>query len=135
MRIYLIVMAPICALQLFLLVNDSPVWIRWSAGAVVTLSIVGFLRGYLRRLVIDQIGATWITPVGRNQIPWQRVKRVAIYLPGGGLGATRYVYISTQDAEPPGRWVQDSETIQLQERDGLLGAIEAARALSTSPIN
>ena len=127
MSIYLIVMAPICALEAFLLFNDSPAWMRWSASVVLGLSVYGFVHGNMRRLNVDEKGATWVTLFGKRQIPWTRVQSVSTYLPGGGLGATRYVYISMGQGEPAGRWVNDAETIQLQDREGLLQAIESAR--------
>ena len=127
MSIYLIVMAPICVLEAFLLVNDSPAWMRWSAGVVLALSVYGFIHGYMRRLTVDEHGASWVTPFARHHIPWARVQAVSTYLPGGGLGATRYVYITTGQSEPAGRWVHDADTIQLQDREGLLQAIESAR--------
>jgi hypothetical protein len=94
----------------------------WSAGAVVVLSGYGFARGYLRRLVLSAETAALAAPMRRIEIPWQRVRRIGVYLPGGGLGATKYLYISAHDREPDGRWEIDADTIQVQDRPGLLDA-------------
>lgn len=64
-------------------------------------------------------------------IPWSRVRRVDAYVPGGGLGATRYIYITTHNRPPLGKWEIDAETIQVQEQAGLLEALKGQWALGS----
>lgn len=128
LAIYLIVMLPVCGLMVFLLVTNTEGWMKGSAAAVLALTLVGFVRGYVRRLVLTGKGARLIRCCGTIDIPWERVARVGVYIPGGGVGATEYAYITTRDAEPLGKWDLDGDTIQIQNRPGLLDAIERARA-------
>jgi hypothetical protein len=128
--VYLVVMLPICGLEVFLLVTDCPNWMRWSAGAVVALTVWGFVRGYLQRLVIEE-GGVRLRRLGRDlYIPWERVHRVDVYVPGGGVGATEYLYVTTREAPPQGKWDIDEETIQIQDQAGVLEALQAARTRS-----
>jgi hypothetical protein len=123
LAIYLTVMVPVCGLELFLIVARAPAWMRWSAGAVVFFTIVGLIRGYVRRLVLSPRGASLRGLVQSIEIDWTRVRRVGTYTPGGGLGGAKYAYITTRDTEPLGKWDIDRETIQVQDRPGLMEAI------------
>ncbi len=120
-------MGPICGLMVFLVATDTPDWMKWSAGAVVLFTVAALWRGYGRRLVLTPAGASLVRLVGSLEIPWERVRRVGVYIPGGGVGATEYVFITTRATAPDGKWDLDGETIQLQNRPGLIEAIEAAR--------
>lgn len=123
---YWAVMAPICALEIFLIASRSPLWMRGSAGAVLVVSAIAFARGYLRRLIVDGTGARFRRLLGEVRIPWERVRGVGRYVPGGGLGSTSYVYITSRDEPPAGAWDIDDRTIQIQDRPGALEAIQAA---------
>lgn len=130
--VYLTVMVPICGLQVFLLLMKTPAWMRWSSGIVVALSIVYLAWGYGRRLVLDERGAQFRGLLGRVDIPWPQVRRVGVYVPGGGVGVTEYTYITTREDPPLGKWDQGPEVIQLQNRDGLVDAIERARSAAVA---
>jgi hypothetical protein len=125
------VMAPICALEAFLLVTNCPNWMRVSAGAVVMLTVLGFVRGYVRRLVIEEVGVRFKRLGGDLFIAWADVRRVGVYVPGGGVGATEYVYVTTRELPPQGKWDIDDHTIQIQNQARVLEAMEAARSRST----
>ena len=125
-------MVPVCALEVFLLLTKSPAWMRWSAGAVVVISVVGLVRGYGRRLILSERGTRLAGLFGGIEIAWSEVRGVGVYVPGGGLGATQYVYITRRDEPPQGKWDIDAETIQIQHREGLMEAIAAARAAAQS---
>lgn len=133
MGVYLMVMAPICLLEGFLFFTDTPNWIRATAGAVVLFSILGFIRGYGRRLVLCDEGAEWRTVLGSQIIRWADVRSVGTYIPGGGLGATEYVYITRRDAPPEGKWQIDADTIQVQNQSGLMDAIAVFCPASLRP--
>lgn len=126
-RIFWLVMGPICVMQVFLLLTRTPTWIKISAACVLGLTIFGFMRGYVRRLRLTREAATLSSLFRKVCIPWSGVRRTGSYIPGGGLGATEYAYITTHDRVPDGKWEIDSETIQIQNQDGLLEAIEAYR--------
>jgi hypothetical protein len=127
LSIYLIVMLPICALELFLIANRAPAWMTWTAGGVVVISAAGFFRGYLRRLVLDSKSARLWQPGRGIAIQWSDVRHVGVYVPGGGLGATAYLYITTRETIPQGKWDIDEATIQVQDRDGLREVVETFR--------
>lgn len=131
LRIYLSVMGPICVLQCFLIATQTPAWIKISAGLVIALTVLGLLRGYARRLLLSPQGATLRGLTRSIAIPWSRVRRTGKYIPGGGLGATEYAYITTHDRLPQGKWEIDADTLQVQWSEGLLDAIEYYRAQST----
>jgi len=118
---------PICGLQAFLICVNTPVWMKLASGGVLLLTLVFLARGYLRRLVVDSRGARLRGMLRSIDLPWERVRRVGSYTPGGGLGATTYVYITTRDEPPMGKWDIDAETIQVQERPGMLAMVEAIR--------
>ena len=122
------VMAPICLFEGFFFITDTPNWIRASAGAVVLISIYGFVRGYGRRLVLSDEGAEWRTLTRSNLIRWNDVRHVGSYVPGGGLGATEYVFITKSAAPPEGKWQIDADTMQVQNQPGLMEAITAYRS-------
>ncbi|QDV91190.1 hypothetical protein RAS2_22810 [Phycisphaerae bacterium RAS2] len=128
LRIYLIVMLPICALQGFLLINPTPLWMKGTAALVVLLTVHGFVRGYVRRLVLTAEGARLVTLTRTIALPWNRVKKYGVYIPGGGLGAVEYFYLTTHDRPPDGKWEIDANTIQIQARDGLIETVDALLA-------
>ena len=118
-------MLPICALQVFLIAQNAPAWMKWSGGAVVLMSLIGFVRGYVRRLILDSNGATLRRLTGSIYLPWKIVRAIGVYLPGGGVGATQYFYITARETAPVAAWDIDESTIQIQNREGLLEAAEA----------
>ncbi|MCG8405624.1 MAG: hypothetical protein MI923_10545 [Phycisphaerales bacterium] len=125
--IYLIVMLPISGLMLFLAFNVTLAWMKWSAATVLALTAIGFYKGYVRRLVLTDKGPRLVRSFGSIEIPWSGVRLIGTYVPGGGVGATEYVFITTRDTPPVGKWDIDRDTIQLQNRPGLFESIEDAR--------
>lgn len=133
--IYLIVMAPICGLEIFLIATGCPAWMTISAGVVVFFSIVGFIRGYVRRLVLTDTGAELRRIGSTIRLPWSRVRRVGVYVPGGGVGGTDYFYVTAHTRPPRGKWEIDADTIQVQHRPGLMAAARHAAARHASAQN
>jgi len=130
--VYLIVMVPICGLQVILLLARVPAWMKISAGIVVAMTLVGFVRGYVRRLKLSEEGARLTSPLRTIEISWSDVKHIGVYIPGGGLGATEYLYITAADRPPTYKWEIDDHTIQIQNRPGLLEAVNAARQAASA---
>ena len=128
LSIYLIVMAPICGLMLFLMLTNTKSWMKWSAGVVLILTVVNLFKGYVRRLILTERSAKLVRAFASIEIPWSRVRGVGSYVPGGGVGATEYVYISTRETPPAGKWDIDRDTLQVQNQPGLIEAIVALRA-------
>ncbi|MFQ5500828.1 MAG: hypothetical protein ACE5EQ_00825 [Phycisphaerae bacterium] len=125
--VFLIVMAPINGLMVALILGKTPIWMSTSAGIVLALTILVAFRGYVRRLVLTSRGPRMIRLTGSIEIPWSQVRRVGVYAPGGGIGGNEYVYITTRDTPPMGKWDIDDQTFQLQDRPGLIEAIEASK--------
>lgn len=128
LHVYLMVMLPICGLQVFLIFLRCPMWMHLSSGAVLLISLYGLLRGYVRRLVITPERASLRGLFTRIDIPWKGVRRIGTYTPGGGVGTTEYFYITTRDHEPAGKWDIGDHTIQIQNREGLQTVIEQCRS-------
>lgn len=103
---------------------------KLSSALVIALSLGSFVRGYWRRLSIRSEGVTFRLLFGKVEIPWEDVKAVGVYSPGGGKGGSEYVYISRRERQPGGTWEIDDDTIQLQNREGLLSEILAAQEKS-----
>ncbi len=126
--IFLFVMLPVNGLMLFVLLWRSEEWQKWSAGLVHALSLYALYRGYVVRLIITNTGVRLRRLFGSIELKWNDVKQVGEYIPGGGLGATEYVYITKRDQPPAGKWDIDENTIQVQAQIGLLESLEQARA-------
>lgn len=118
-------MLPINGLQVFLIVANTPTWIKVTASLVVLWTMLALAQGYVRRLIVDRQGVRLRGLFRSIEIPWAQVARVGSYIPGGGLGATEYAYITTKPEPPLGKWDLDDETIQVQDRPELLDAIRA----------
>lgn len=118
-------MLPINGLQVFLIVANTPTWIKVTASLVVLWTMLALAQGYVRRLIVDRQGVRLRGLFRSIEIPWTQVARVGSYIPGGGLGATEYAYITTKPEPPLGKWDLDDETIQVQDRPELLDAIRA----------
>ncbi|MBI5764589.1 MAG: hypothetical protein HZA51_13820 [Planctomycetes bacterium] len=119
LHVYLMVMLPICGLQVFLIFLRCPLWMHLSSGVVLLISLYGLIRGYVRRLVITPEGASLRGLFSHINIAWKDVRRVGVYVPGGGVGTTEYFYITTRNHEPAGKWDIGEHTIQIQNREGL----------------
>jgi hypothetical protein len=124
LRLFLAVVAPVCALMLPLALVAPRGWMRATAAAVVLCSTYGAVRGYFCRLTIDVRGVTWRGLWRTIRLPWEQVRRIDRYAPG--VGGAEYVYVTTRDEPPAGRWDVDESTIQMQDRPGLLDALRSA---------
>lgn len=121
------VMAPIGSMMAIIVIVATPSWMTWSAGVVLAITLLTLYQGYVRRLILSDSGARFVG-VGRAvEIDWAEVRGVGSYIPGGGLGATEYVYITKREPPPAGKWDRDQDTIQVQNQPGLIEAIEIAR--------
>ena len=132
LRTFLGVMLPICGLEVFLIISRSPAWMQWSAGGVIAISAYGAAIGYGRRLILREEGAVFRLLFSTTRMEWSVVRRVGVYQPGGGVGQTQYVYLTKHDRPPEGKWEQDSSVIQIQNRPGLIEAIERFRDSNAS---
>jgi hypothetical protein len=128
---FLVVMLPINSLMAILLtVASTPVWMKVTSALVISISLINLVRGYYRRLVFDECGAVFISLFGRVTIPWDCAKTVGVYSPYGGRGGVEYAFVTRHDRQPKGVWENDQDTIQIQNRDGLLNAIRSAQEKS-----
>jgi hypothetical protein len=135
LHVYLIVMLPICGLMAVLIAAPQKTWIRASAGVVIVFSAVGLSRGYGRRLIVSRDGVEfrtigWSLRRRRCELRWPQVRRIDRYIPSGGVNGARYVYVTTNDRPPRGRWEIDEGTFQLQDRPGLLESLQETRRQS-----
>src|SRR5437762_3203335 len=126
LRVYLGVMLPICGLMTFLMVVPQQAWVRGSAAVVVGCSIYGLLRGYVRRLTMDVAGVQFTTLGGSFEMTWAQVQRIDVYIPSGAVNGVRHLYVTANDRPPQGKWEIDSRTFQVQDRPGLLHALQAS---------
>ncbi len=126
--IFLLVMLPVNGLMLFVLLSRSEDWQKWSAGLVHALSLYALYRGYLVRLAITETGVCLRRLFGSIELKWNEINQLGEYIPGGGLGATEYVYITKHDHPPAGKWDIDENTIQVQAQVGLLEHLKKTRA-------
>lgn len=128
LAVYLVVMTPINGLMAFLIAVGTPPWMKITSACVILFTLLTLLRGYLRRLTVDGEGLTLKGPIHRGiSIPWESVRGLGVYVPGGGVGGTPYLFATRRDSAPAGKWDIDSETIQIQDREGLLEALLAAQ--------
>jgi len=133
--VFLLVMLPINGLMVFLLAANTPTWMKITAGIVVMWTLLALAQGYLRRLIVDRRGVRLRGLFRSIEIPWIAVKKLDVYIPGGGLGATEYLYVTTKSEPPMGKWDVDDETIQVQDRPGLLEAVKAFQLSQTNSTN
>ena len=118
-------MLPINGLQVFLLVANTPRWIKITAALVLLWTLLALAQGYARRMIVDRNRVRLRGPFRTVEIPWSAVSMIDVYTPGGGLGATKYLFVTTRTQPPMGKWDLDENTIQVQDRPGLLEAIRA----------
>ncbi len=130
--VFLMVMAPIGGMMSVIIVADTPSWMTWSAGVVLAITLLTLYQGYVRRLILSDGGARFVSAWRAVEIDWSEVRGVGAYIPGGGLGATQYVYITKRESPPTGKWDRDRDTIQVQSQPGLIEAIGVARGAHAS---
>ncbi|HPF38855.1 MAG TPA: PH domain-containing protein [Phycisphaerae bacterium] len=133
LAIFLIVMAPINALMIFVLTIRAMWWTKLTAAIVVAISIRTLFRGYVTRLTIDADGVRLRKLLRTIFLPWDRIKHIAKYAPGGGVGGAEYVFVTSRDEPPEYKWEVDESTVQVQAHPGLLEAIESAAPNEVKP--
>lgn len=124
--IFLIVNAPINALMVFILSIRAMWWTKLTAGIVIAVSLYALVRGYVTRLTIDADGVRLRRLTGAILLPWNRIRRIGVYSPGGGVGGAEYVFVTTKDQPPEYKWDIDGSTIQVQAHPGLVDALKQA---------
>ncbi len=132
LRYFLWVFVPVGVLMGGLMIFSTRTGIRVSAGVVVACSLYAAVRGYACRVRVDSRGVVYRTLWRAVRLDWDAVRLVGRYTPGPGGAA--YVFITSRESPPAGRWDVDEKTIQLQDRPGLLESLESARrAAANSP--
>lgn len=120
-------MLPINILMGFLLATRTMWWTKLTAAAVILITLYTFFRGYLTRLTMDAAGVRLSRPGRVILLPWNQIRRIGEYAPGGGVGGAEYIYITTREKPPTYKWEIDDTTIQTQAHPGLLDALNKAR--------
>lgn len=132
---FVAVMGPLTVMMALLAVfSGIPGWIRVSAAVIVLVTLGTFYRGYLCRIQATPTHVRYRTPLGGWSIPWPEVRHIGGYVPIDRNLQTGYVYI-TRRAEPPAdRREIDADTLQLQDRPGLVEELQGyrRRAIRTS---
>jgi hypothetical protein len=125
------VLSPIAALMGLLAWHSAvPTWMRLTAGGVVLVSLVALYRGYGHRIEVSRQGVRYRGLWRNVRIDWIDVRLMDRYVPLDRNPHARYVYISRLSS-PPVDWREiDDNTIQLQDRPGLLVALESMRKAS-----
>jgi hypothetical protein len=125
LRVFAGVLGPIAGMMLLLAVLPGvPTAIRLTAGMVVGVSLYGFYRGYAHRVEVTPEGVCYRRPGRRVRLSWEEVRHVGRYVPIDRNRSSAYVYVTRLDA-PPVDWREvDENTIQLQDRPGLLETLE-----------
>jgi len=118
LRYFLLVFVPICGLMGPLAVLASRWGLRASAGVVLACSFYALGRGYLCRVAMDLEGVEYRSAWRRLRIGWGDVREIGRY--SAGAGGASYVFVSRRSGTPGGRWEIDADTIQLQDRPGLV---------------
>lgn len=122
--VYLSVTGPITALMA-VLATLSGGWVRWSAVAIVVVSLFNLYRGYCRRLRIDDRGVSFGGWLSRVSIPWSQIRRIGCYKPLQGFLANQYIFVSRLDSDPPDPHLLNDDVIQVQNRPQLLDQLQA----------
>jgi len=125
LRYFLWVVVPVCVLMAPLAFVASRWPLRASAAVVLFCSGYAATRGYLCRVLADHDGVRYRSIWREIRIAWPAVRLLNRYSPGT-TGAA-YVFITTHGRAPRGRWEIDDQTIQLQDRPGLLETLQALR--------
>src|SRR5687768_17592457 len=129
-------MAPLAVMMILLAVLPRmPMGIRISSAMVAIISMYTFCRGYRSRI---EATPEYVRYRGWRKdivIPWREVHTVARYIPLDRNRSSQYVFITRLNTPPVDRREIDENTIQLQDRPGLLETLrmyhESARAQYT----
>jgi hypothetical protein len=126
LRVFVLVMGPIAgSMTLLAALPGVPAVIRITAGVVVAASLYGLVRGYANRVEADAEGIRYRGPGKHFRIPWRDVRHLDRYTPLDRNRTTQYVY-ATRLEVPPADWREiDRNTVQLQDRPGLLESLRA----------
>ena len=96
-------MTTICLFQGSLILANTPGWMKYSSAAVIALSGVFFIQGYIRRMVLRSDAVCLRSLLGQKKIAWREVRKIGIYAPDG-VGTSEYLYITRHEREPLGKW-------------------------------
>lgn len=125
---FLAVMGPVTGVMVALACSSRvPMGIRVSGAVVVTASLYAFWRGYLHRIEADERGVRWRALTRRIEIPWEQVRLIGRYTPPDRNGMTQYAFVTRCNTPPRDRRQVDAETLQVQDRPGLVEALEEMR--------
>ena len=124
-RVFAGVLGPIAAMMAVLaLLPGMPTVIRVTAGMVVLASLYGFFRGYGHRVEATAEGVCYRRLGRAVKLCWPEIRRIGRYVPIDRNRNCMYVYVTRLET-PPVDWREvDENTIQLQDRPGLLEAIQ-----------
>ncbi len=124
--VFAAVMGPLTAMMVLLAVpSGMPLWVRISASLVAAISLYATGRGYLCRVQATGTHIHYQTPFTRLSIPWAEVRDIDAYVPVDRNLTTKYVYITRRSVSPVDRREIDRETLQLQDRPGLVEELRA----------
>lgn len=119
-------MVPIVSMMLLLAILPRvPLGLRLTAGAVVAVSLYAGYRGYGHRVEVTPESVTYRRPGRCFRLRWQEIRHIGRYIPLDRNRASQYVYVTRLDT-PPLDWREiDENTIQLQDRPGLLESLQS----------
>jgi len=108
-------------MTLLALLPGVPVGLRLTAAVV---SLYGFYRGYGHRIEMTAEGVRYRRPGRCLSLRWGEVRHIGRYVPLDRNRVSQYVYITRRES-PPVDWREiDENTIQLQDRPGLLESLQ-----------
>lgn len=122
---FLAVMGPLAIMMIWLaLLPSMPMGIRISSAAVAIISIYSFCRGYRSRIEATPEYIQYRAWPKHIVIPWRAVHMVGRYVPLDRNRSSPYVFVTRLDTPPVDRREIDANTIQLQDRPGLLEILQ-----------
>lgn len=131
---FLAVMVPLTLMMLLLAVLSAmPLGIRLSSAAVACISLYALWRGYHYRV---EATPQYVRYRGWRKdivIPWHEVHLIDRYTPLDRNRGSQYVFVTRLDTPPVDRREIDENTIQLQDRPGLLETLRLCRQSAQGP--
>ena len=107
-------------MTLLALLPAMPAGIRMTAAMVAVVSLYSFWRGYRPRVEVSPEYIRYRTVGRRYTIFWSDVRGLDRYTPLNRNRTSQYVYITRLDSPPVDWRDMNANTIQLQDRPGLL---------------
>jgi len=129
LRVFLAVMGPVMLIMIAAAILPGMTrGIRISAAMVAAVSLYALHRGYRHRIEVTREAITYRSPARRFTIAWRDVRLIGRYTPPDRNSTSQYVYITRLDRPPVERRQIDENTIQLQDRPGLLETLQSYRS-------